>query len=518
MGSNGDGVEGTAVLVGLVELALLGLVFVVVRAFAALVVEPLSTPIAVSVACVLVLSGLVLGRGAGLSTTVRLTAYLSAITSVALLFLGFVWVLVFVLVGLPLGGAIGFTVAGAVVLGLGCLVLLVVVSAIRTGTAARNWALTLRMVAALTLLSLCTVVFFALVWLVVLVASLLVFEPAGAAMVSTLLAIGLLGWFVYRQVGRGSLEERADAELLTGESYPDLQDRVTRVAAQLGIPAPEIAISEREAPEAMAVGVRPASSHLILSTGTLSALDDEQLTAVIAHELAHVANRDAMVMTVASIPVVVVDGIRAELLGNLPDGPDSYNDIETTELWGENQEWRITEPGPIERRLTSGRVGVVGWLLAAVGAWTSLALIGEGRDMGRENLPVRLAISVIVVGLLLSWLVSRIIVAVFSRARETVADRTAAQITGSPAALAGALRALDDQIESTPTEDLRQVSSVSSLSILPFEEGLLARTHVGMAEPPDLIQWARQKLFGTHPPTEDRIRALEEMATEQERE
>ncbi|QCC51488.1 peptidase M48 Ste24p [Halapricum salinum] len=503
------------VLLAVVAIGLLGFVFWIFRTGIELVVATGATPLAIGVAGSIAVLGFVLGRSGGLSVGLRITAYLAAIASVSLLFVGFVWLLAVVLVGLTLGVATGFTVANALALGMGGLAAFVLLGAILHGDTAESWALNLRMVAAIVLLSLCSIVFFALVWTAVLLVGMIVFPGDLAAVLATVVATAVIVWAVSRETGQSALEERADARTVSAEEYPELHDRVTRVATQLGVPVPTIALSDRDAPEAMAVGFRPSTAHLVLSTGTLDALDGEQLDAVLAHELAHVKNRDAMVMTLVSTPVVVLDGIRAKLLGNLERSDGTYNGLSETELWGDDEQWRITEPGPIEQRLSNPRVGVLAWLAAAVGGWIAIVTFRDGETDSREGLLVRLVVAVFVLALLVTWLASRAIVAVFSRAREIVADRTAAEVTGSPAALVSALQALDDQIEAAPTRDLRQVSSVSSLSIIPLDRGVLAVTH-GQTEAPDLVQRLRQKLFGTHPTTESRIRKLEAMDAEQE--
>lgn len=107
-----------------------------------------------------------------------------------------------------------------------------------------------------------------------------------------------------------------------------------------------------------------------------------------------------------------------------------------------------------------------------------------------------------------TWVVSRAIVAVLSQTRETSADRTAVAVTGSPAALAGALRTLDDRIDRTPTRDLREAAGVSSLSILPLEPVAVD------SDDPSLLERLRARLFRTHPPTERRLAVLEELERE----
>jgi heat shock protein HtpX len=80
---------------------------------------------------------------------------------------------------------------------------------------------------------------------------------------------------------------------------------VTRLARQANLPSPEIQILEHSTPLALTVGYRPTTSTLVLSQGLIETLDNRELEAVIAHELAHVANRDAAVLTALSVPSAV---------------------------------------------------------------------------------------------------------------------------------------------------------------------------------------------------------------------
>lgn len=83
-----------------------------------------------------------------------------------------------------------------------------------------------------------------------------------------------------------------------------LDERVTRLAVQANLPAPDVRLVSSPTPTAVAVGYRPGSSTVFLSSGLVETLDDAELDAVIAHELGHVANRDAAVLTALSFPRV----------------------------------------------------------------------------------------------------------------------------------------------------------------------------------------------------------------------
>ncbi len=86
---------------------------------------------------------------------------------------------------------------------------------------------------------------------------------------------------------------------------------VTRLAGQGDLPSPEIRLLEHSTPLALTVGYRPTTSTLVLSRGLIETLDDRELEAVIAHELAHVANRDTAVLTALSSPSAVAQLARS---------------------------------------------------------------------------------------------------------------------------------------------------------------------------------------------------------------
>ncbi len=103
--------------------------------------------------------------------------------------------------------------------------------------------------------------------------------------------------------GDGMVLASLDARRPDGAERTRLAPLVGRCAQQAGLPAPSVRVRPVDAPEALSVGYRPETTTLVVSTGLLDALDDRELEAVVAHELAHVKNRDAAVMTLASLPV-----------------------------------------------------------------------------------------------------------------------------------------------------------------------------------------------------------------------
>lgn len=97
--------------------------------------------------------------------------------------------------------------------------------------------------------------------------------------------------------------EAFDADEVDASEYPLLHATVTRVAQAADLPVPAIHVAERETPLAMTTGLRTDGAQLVVSTGLLDVLDTQELEAVVAHELAHVKNRDAAVMTLVELPL-----------------------------------------------------------------------------------------------------------------------------------------------------------------------------------------------------------------------
>ncbi|WP_049926111.1 M48 family metalloprotease [Halopiger goleimassiliensis] len=103
-----------------------------------------------------------------------------------------------------------------------------------------------------------------------------------------------------------SLEDAADGDgPLDPETRASLEATITRLAGQADVPAPEVRVLDRATPTALTVGYRPSSSTVVVSRGLVETLDGRELEAVLAHELAHVKNRDAAVLTALSVPGAV---------------------------------------------------------------------------------------------------------------------------------------------------------------------------------------------------------------------
>lgn len=97
----------------------------------------------------------------------------------------------------------------------------------------------------------------------------------------------------------------ARATVLAEREEPELQALVRRIAALADVPAPRIALIHSSSPNAFVVGLTPKRAVLALTGELRRRLADDELAAVVAHELAHVSNRDGMVMTFVSGPAIL---------------------------------------------------------------------------------------------------------------------------------------------------------------------------------------------------------------------
>ena len=205
------------------------------------------------------------------------------------------------------------------------------------------------------------------------------------------------------------------------ERHPEIADLARKLAQQASIPQPEVRIVNRSRPESYTVSGVDGGT-IVISRGVIRALDDEQLQAVLAHEVSHLANGDSRAMDVAVTPMLV-----AERIGS--DEPPNW--------------------------LSRGVYSIFGNLLHLL-FWAILRIVTT-----------------------VQYLACRLGLTVFSRGREFAADRAAAHLTGSPGALASALEILDDE-RGRPGKDARQLSeSAGALDILPQSDASIGlfRTH-----------------------------------------
>ena len=120
----------------------------------------------------------------------------------------------------------------------------------------------------------------------------------GGMMIAFLFAIGTNA-FAYWNSDKMVLRMH-NAEPVTRANAPELLEMVGRLAGQAGLPMPKVYLIREDQPNAFATGRNPENAAVAATTGILRLLDRDELEGVIAHELAHVKNRDILTMSVAA--------------------------------------------------------------------------------------------------------------------------------------------------------------------------------------------------------------------------
>ena len=208
------------------------------------------------------------------------------------------------------------------------------------------------------------------------------------------------------------------AKPVTQQEQPKLHGMIERLSLVGGIPKPRtVAIMDIDAPNAFATGRSPNHATVAVTTGLLNRLNDDELEGVIGHELAHIKNRDVMVMTWASL-IVVVAGFLMQML-----------------FW-------MSLFGGFGGHRREGNGGQAAMIMMAV-----------------------------YVGVIVIYFVSQLLISTLSRYRELAADREGAIMTGSPSNLASALNKISGQIAQIPEKDLRQVEHANAFFIIPALQG-----------------------------------------------
>lgn len=126
--------------------------------------------------------------------------------------------------------------------------------------------------------------------------------------VATVLVGGHMSYIVYTELSGSAGSVQRDIEdnytiVADSEREQRVEGRLRRLAQQLNAPVPEVEIGASVTPQAATVGYRPDQSVLVVSRGLLDRLDGPQLDGVLAHELAHLENRDGAVLTALSLPM-----------------------------------------------------------------------------------------------------------------------------------------------------------------------------------------------------------------------
>jgi heat shock protein HtpX len=120
----------------------------------------------------------------------------------------------------------------------------------------------------------------------------------GGMMIAFLIALGL-NLFAYWNSDKLVLRMHG-AQEVDARSAPDLYATVTYLAERARLPMPRVYIMQNDQPNAFATGRNPEHAAVAVTTGLLQRLDEREVAGVLAHELAHVRNRDTLTMTITA--------------------------------------------------------------------------------------------------------------------------------------------------------------------------------------------------------------------------
>lgn len=254
-----------------------------------------------------------------------------------------------------------------------------------------------------------------------------------SGMLIALIVAGGMNLFAYWNADKTVLSMHG-AQEVDARSAPDLYRLVADLAQRANLPMPRVYIMDNPQPNAFATGRNPQNSAVAVTTGIMQTLNRDELAGVIAHELAHIANRDTLIMTVTATIAGAIS-----MLGNFAmfSGMSGHRDN------------------------NSGGLGLIGTVAMMI----------------------------------LAPLAAMLVQMAISRTREYSADNLGGQISGQPLALASALAKIEQMAHAVPNETA---------------EASPATAHLFIVNP---LSGARMdNLFSTHPATENRIAALQQLA------
>lgn len=223
------------------------------------------------------------------------------------------------------------------------------------------------------------------------------------------------------------------AEELDRSQYGHIYRMTEELTHRAGIPMPRLYLIRGDQPNAFATGRNPQHAAVAVTESIVRLLTKDELRGVIAHELAHIKNRDILVATIAA-----------------------------------------TFAGAIS-------------MIANMAQWAMIFGGGRSNDEEGGSHPI-----VAIVMMIVAPLAAMLIQMAISRQREFLADAGGAQMSGNPISLANALKRLHSASQQVPMEATPATAHLFIVN--PFSGGAI------------------MKLFSTHPPMEERVARLEEMA------
>ena len=250
-----------------------------------------------------------------------------------------------------------------------------------------------------------------LLGLLYVIFALVLFYALHAGLVLMLVIVIGIAFFQYYTSDKLALAA-SGAKIVSAEEAPELHAMVERLCAMADLPKPRVAVVNTDVPNAFATGRNPKHAAIAVTQGLWQRLDPQEVESVLAHELSHVANRDVLVMTVASFFAMLAA--------------------------------MLTRFG-----LYAGMFGGFG---------------GGNRDNNNNQVPVWLIVFLVSI---VVYAISFVLIRTISRYREYAADRGSALITGAPENLMSALQKISSEMFRIPQRDLREVQAMNAFFIIP---------------------------------------------------
>ncbi|RPI40848.1 MAG: zinc metalloprotease HtpX [Methanoregulaceae archaeon] len=235
---------------------------------------------------------------------------------------------------------------------------------------------------------------------------------------TVLLAFGVGTWvIILLAVGMGLVQYffsdklvlwSTGARIIDGDEYPELHMMVDKLCKEAGLPLPKVAIMQSPVPNAFATGRNPKHAVVACTDSIMRLLSRDELEAVLAHELAHVKNRDILTMTMASFIAMIASMIMQSFLFSALFG-------------GRNRE---------------GGSWIIVWIVS-----------------------------------LIVYALSTLLILALSRYREFAADRGSALITRNPRALISALNKISGRMEVVPANAKAKIEGANAFFIIPALSG-----------------------------------------------
>jgi heat shock protein HtpX len=245
-----------------------------------------------------------------------------------------------------------------------------------------------------------------LLGLLYVIFAVVLFQVLNVGLVFMLVIVGALALVQYYTSDKLALAA-SGAKVVERDQAPELHDMVERLCAMADLPKPRVAVIDTDVPNAFATGRSPNHAAVAVTRGLWQRLEPQEIEGVLAHELSHIANRDVLIMTVASF------------------------------------------------------FAMLAGLLTRFGLYSGM--FGGGR---RDNNSVPVWLIVLLVSVV-TYFLSQILILAISRYREFAADRGSALITGAPEHLMSALQKIASDMFRIPQRDLREVEGMNAFFIIP---------------------------------------------------